>query len=121
MIKTKEEYFKNNDIVAHKGLSYFSSIAIIDVNEECCVWFYQTDSKPKIESIEDINISEVHFFDDSIECTCNFFTSDIEEDQNCDCEQSMPFFYDIDDDDYKESNRENYSKIYLNECMKVRY
>jgi len=118
MIKTKEEYLKNNDIVAYKGLSYFSAIAVLDVNEECCVWYYQTNNKPKIESIENINISEIHFFDDSMECTCEH---DMEEDQNCYCEQSQVFFYDIDDNNYKESNKNNYSKIYLNECMKVRY
>ena len=118
MIKTKEEYLKNSTIVAHKGLGYFSSIAIIDINDDSCVWYYQTDSKPKIESIEDINISEIYYYDNNIECTCDH---NKEEDENCYCEQSQPFFYNIDDNDYKESNKENFSKVYLNECMKVRY
>jgi len=118
MIKTKEEYLQNNDIIAYKGLSYFSAIAIIDINDECCVWYYQSDNKPNIESIEDINISEIYYYDNNIECTCDH---NKEEDENCYCEQSQPFFYDMDDDKFKESEINTYSKVYLNECMKVGY
>ena len=117
MFKTKQDYLKNNDIIAYKSLSYFSAIAIIDIDDSV-VWYYQSDNKQKIESIDDINISEIYYYDNNIECTCDH---NKEEDENCYCEQSQLFFYDIDDDQYKESDKSNYSKIYLNECMKVRY
>lgn len=112
MLKEKKDYKKNYDVIGYHGFSYFSGISVIDLDSDCVIWFYSTDSKKRIESVSDINFSEIHYHDNSLECTC-------EDQDNCSCDYSRTFFYMIDDNKFKESKKEKYTKIYLDEVMRV--